>query len=269
MDYAVLGATESCYEKVRACDAVESCYKLYMQNAEIGDGQPLMLLSASDMRAFSDGMRPMRAPEGSCAAISVGEAHALSLDIGDSITVRVADRSITLVIGEILDVSLRCVILDNENFDLHYNMLGVEGKEGVSEAALVGALSAETASELAAVMRTEELWDQKMETLEIYLISGFLLLFLVIVFALIGTLDNLLQSYRARRGEFHLYRLSGMSRAQVRRMKCAEILITVLSGLVPIAVMFPIFLLVTNVALRSYAYEMVLSLRLFFCGMGV
>ena len=263
-DYAVLGATESCYEKVSACDAVERCYKLYMQNAEAKGGSSLMLLSASDMQAFSDGMRPMRAPVGNSAAISLGEAHAQSADIGDRITVCVADQSIELVVGEILDVSLRCVILDNEHFDLHYNMLGVEGKEGVSEAALMGALSAETASELAAVMRTEELWDQKMETLEIYLVSGFLLLFLVIVFALIGTLDNLGQSYRARRGEFHLYCLSGMSRAQVRRMKCAEVLMTVLFSLVLAAAVFPLFLLVTNMALRTYAYEMVLSLKLFF-----
>jgi hypothetical protein len=263
-DYAVLGGTESCYEKVSACEAVESCHKLYMQNAETDGGSPLMILAASDMQAVSKRIRPMRAPKGNYAAVSVGEANAQSLDIGDRITVRVAEQDIVLEVGEILDVSLRCVILDNEYFDLHYNMLGVVGKAGVSEAALMGALSAETASELAAVMRTEELWDQKMETLEIYLASGFLLLFLVIVFALIGTLDNLGQSYRARRGEFHLYRLSGMSRAQVRRMKCAEILMTVLFALVPFGVMFPLFLLLTNTALRSYAYEMILSLKLFF-----
>ena len=61
-----------------------------------------------------------------------------------------------------------------------------------------------------------------------------------------------------------MYRLSGMSRAQARRMKCAEILMTVLFALVPFGVMFPLFLLLTNAALRSYAYEMILSLKLFF-----
>ena len=61
-----------------------------------------------------------------------------------------------------------------------------------------------------------------------------------------------------------LYRLSGMSRAQVRRMKCAEVLITALFGTVLAAVATLAFLLLTNVALRIHAYEIFLSLRFFF-----
>ena len=263
-EYTVLGATENCYQKVSASDAVADCYKIYMQNAASKDGGLINLLGASDMQAFSEAMRPSRAPKGNSAAISIGEAHAYNLKVGDRIEVDRDGQRITLVVDEILDVSARCVIFDNEYFGQHYNMLGVRSKEGVSEAEVFAQLSAVTANELATVMRTETFLEERMETLGVYIISGLVLLSVVIAFALIGTLDNLFQSYRARRGDFLLYRLSGMSRAQVRRMKCAEVLITALFGTVLAAVATLAFLLLTNVALRIHAYEIFLSLRFFF-----
>jgi ABC-type antimicrobial peptide transport system permease subunit len=263
-EYAVLGATESCYQKVCSSELVRDCYKLYMQNATVEGRNSFMLIGVSDMAAISDDIRPQGAPSGNLAAVSQGIAHEYSLEVGDTLSFEVSNQAVTLVVGEILDVGAGCVLLDNESLGLHYNMLAVNGKDGVSEAELFNELSQKTSTELAAMMSMEEVWEQKMEHLNVYLVSGAFLLIIVLVFALIGIINNLGQSYRARRDDFRLYRLSGMSAAGVRRMKCAEILLTIGFSLVLAAAGSALFLATTNYAMRANAYEIIMHIESFF-----
>ena len=143
-------------------------------------------------------------------------------------------------------------------------MLAVEGKQDASAGELWEELSAKTATEMATLMRTEDLWQQRMNAAEIYLGAGRVLLLIIVVLALIGTGNNLVQSYRAREDEFRLYGVSGMSSVQVRNMKCMEILTVVLFGIVLAFLVTLLFLIVTNVALRAHAYETFLNIGHYF-----
>ena len=263
-EYVVLGATENCYQKVKECNTVEDVQRLYMQNGTDEKGKNVLLLSANDQEALSEHLRPQEMPKGNRVAVSRGVARLRSLRVGDTFTVNVSGKNLTLEVGEILKTGVACVMLDAQHFGMHYNMLAVEGKQDASAGELWEELSAKTATEMATLMRTEDLWQQRMNAAEIYLGAGRVLLLIIVVLALIGTGNNLVQSYRAREDEFRLYGVSGMSSVQVRNMKCMEILTVVLFGIVLAFLVTLLFLIVTNVALRAHAYETFLNIGHYF-----
>ena len=84
---------------------------------------------------------------------------------------------------------------------------------------------------------------------------------MIVIFAIVAMLDNLGQSYRARREEFALYRSSGMSAGGVRRMKIFEILIAAGFGVLLGACMAVIGNLITQWGLLSVRYDMFSSLK--------
>lgn len=263
-DYVVLGATEKCYQGVQACDAVQTVRRLYMQNGTDETGASILLLSSNEKQALSEHMRPEKMPKGNRVAISRGEARARSLRVGDRFKVNAGGKDLTLVVDEILDVGMNCVILDAKHFGLHYNLLAVEGKQSASDGALFEQLSAKTATEMATLMRTEDLWREHLSRTEIYLDAGRVILLVISALALIGMADNLGQGYRARREEFRLYRLSGMSAAQVRKMKLTEIFSVIFFGIALALLASIVFLLVTNVALRTHSFETFSNIRHYF-----
>lgn len=260
-EYVVLGATDRCYQKVSECETVQSVHRLYMHNATDEKGEMIILLAADGAETLSEHLRPKNMPQGNRVAISRGEARARGLRVGDTFTVNTSGKSLTVEVGEIMNVSIGCMILDAKHFGLNCNMLAVNGKQDAPAGAVVEELSAKTATEMASLMRTEELWSQRLSAMEIYLYAGRVLLWIVVAIALIGLADNLWQSYRSRKKEFDAYHLSGMSRGQVRYMMGAEILSVLLFGVLLAALAAYLFLMVTNVAMRAHAYELFASIR--------
>ena len=116
---------------------------------------------------------------------------------------------------------------------------------------------------MATIMRIQEFWDKRLGTLEVYVGAGIVLLCIVCVFACIALFDNLGQSYRMRRDEFVLYRLSGMSRGRVALMKSTEIALSLLFGLAMALVGMMIFFPAMNAIFLSFAFDNVLGLKNF------
>ena len=106
---------------------------------------------------------------------------------------------------------------------ISYNVLLSKGKEDVSADQLCQELAAATSAELVGILPAATLLEIKTEAISLYTGVGTVLLAVILVFAVIGLLDNLFESYRERREEFALYLASGMSRQTARRMKAAEI----------------------------------------------
>ena len=262
-EYAVMGATENCYLGVRNAQGVEDCYRVYMQTAETVEGKPLLVLGTDDMQAFAEGQRPEHAPKGNLAAISRGDAKWSHVRVGDTLRLNVGGKSIDVVISQLLDSTVNAVIIDNEHFDLHYNMIFVNPMPQANTASMLSEISENTKNELATVVRMRDFWASRMDALEIYLAAGLVILGVIFAFAVIATADNLGQSYRMRREEFVLYRLSGMSRGQVARMKLYEISIALLFGLLFAAAATAALFVPTCAALRSYGYEEMLGIRYF------
>ncbi len=262
-EYAVMGATENCYLGVRDAQGVKDCYRVYMQTAETVEGKPLLALGTDDTQAFAEGLRPEHAPKGNLAAISRGDAKWSHVRVGDTLRLNVGGKSIDVVISQLLDSTVNAIIIDNEHLNLHYNMIFVNPMPEADDSSMLSEISENTKNELATVVRMQDFWASRLDALNIYLAAGLVILGVIFAFAVIATADNLGQSYRMRREEFMLYRLSGMSRGQVARMKLYEILIALLFGLLFAVAATAVLFAPTCAALRSYGYEEVLGIRYF------
>ena len=175
------------------------------------------------------------------AAIASEIAVRQGLAVGDSFTLTVEGRPIHLRVGKILALEAPLIVFDAPYHGLAYHMLLVTG-DGTDTPLLRERLTVATALEFVDIMPTEELWALRIKSFEIYVSAAILLIGAALVFSVIGLLNTVTQSYRARREDFRLFSLGGMSPTAIRCMKRHELLVTSLFG---VALGLLLFLLTT------------------------
>ena len=226
-DYAVFNATDRCYQKTETFPGADRVSRAYLNQADMG-----MVLSVEDPAFYTEWLNMDRQPKGNEIVVSVGLAHSHDLTIGDVFKLELDGVEREFVVVEITDVCANYLAINCKDIGLSYNMLLVKGKEGVSQAQLLNDLSQATASDLAPIAEADTLLARFIAAINTYADAGKILLVVFIIFSLIGTVDIFYESLRARREEFDLYRLAGMSQRNLRRMKVAELIITLLFGLI-------------------------------------
>ncbi|MBQ9131656.1 MAG: ABC transporter permease [Clostridia bacterium] len=222
-DYAVINATESCYEKVLQCDGAERSTRAFFSKTN--------LISVEDKTVLSGDLRIERLPVGNEAIVTSGYAEMKGLNVGERFCVTYGVGEYEVEVIEIVDFGYNFILFDCAHFGVAYNAVMVKGKADVSDDQLLSEISNRTALELVAIRSVDSLLQEKIGTIWVYFASGMILTGIVLVFALIGTLDSLCMSYRARRDEFAFYSISGMTQESIRHMKCAEILLTFAFGI--------------------------------------
>ena len=229
-DYAVLGATDRCYQSLETLESVDRVSRLYHSREKIGE-VITSVISTDNIDVISDDLGVDRLPTGNEAVISRTHAKMLSLKVGDSLSARISGIEHSLVISDIVVSPTQFVLIDADSLGISYNMLIVDGAEGVSDDLLYEDITFATALELVGITSVSEMLHNTVRTVRIFLRAGIAMLVIALIFVFIGIIDNLAESYRARREEFELYRLAGMSPSDIRRMKLWEILITFGVGL--------------------------------------
>lgn len=258
-DYAVINATERCEAKIEECESVRDSYRVYMDSST-HDGNIVTYVLASDsINAFADDMELSFMTEGNGAIISTGQAKLLGLEIGDSFSIRVAGKDLDLRVADIVKSGIAAIIIDAEHFGIPYNMIMVDKAEGISNDELVSELSEKTASELAIISSVEQLTEEKLRPIYVYVDAANLLMIITVIFVLIGLCDNLYDSYRSRRGEMELYYLAGMSKREIRLMKLAEISITLVIGALVGLICAILLIYSTNIGMYTFGYETLIS----------
>lgn len=225
-DYAVFNATDSCYEKTQTCESAENVYRAYMTQTAWG-----MVVSAEDATAYDEWLKVERLPLGNEIIVSSGIANTYDLKIGETFEIVLTGAKYEFVVSQIAYVSSSYLAINCKDMGIPYNMLLVEGKDDVSKAELLGDLSQTIASELAPIAEVDTLLARFIESVQVYIDSGKILLLVFVVFSLIGMIDISYESLRARREEFELYRLAGMKQRDLQLMKISEFSITILLGI--------------------------------------
>ena len=139
-------------------------------------------------------------------------------------------------------------------------MLLVQGKSDALRSELLSELSEATASELAPIAEVDTIFEQYLDAVDIYIDAVKILLIVLVVFSLIGITDVFYESLRARREEFELYRISGMTRQEVRTMKASELTVTVILGLVIGIFAFIITAFAVNLGMTARGMEFFLGI---------
>lgn len=254
-DYVVLNSAESCYQKLVNLDTVSKASKSFFGSARFEDGRYTPAISIDDTDMLSHLIGISEIPTGNEAVFCVGQARANGLRVGDLAEINIDGLLCEVKVSEITDCGLNVVVFDAEHFGIADNMILITGDEGISKERLMLDISERAALEVAAVMTPDELMEKRLSSVSVYLDTGDVLLTVAVVFAFIGMLDNLVQSYRERRGEFELYKSAGMSGESIRRMKVLEVFLSLAFGILFGALTFVAASFVISRGLLAYGYD--------------
>ena len=259
--HAVLGATERCAQRIEACEEVQALDGAYFSTVALDRNIVSLLVSVQSVDALHSALGIEALPSGREAFVSKSVAESLGLALGDDLRVMINGVETQLVVKNIQSSPLPYVCFDCEGVGLMPNLFLPRFGAGVSEAQGLSAVSGAIADDVAVISSVQELLSEKTKSLNVYLACGDILWVMVLLFSAIGVVDCIYNNYRARREEFGLFAVSGMSRGTLRRMKILEVSGALLFGLVSGFWMALLILPFINQALISYGIE---SLTLFF-----
>lgn len=255
-DYVVLNATVSCEEKIAQCRGIENKARVFF-----GESDKVRMISTDNLAIITEDVAIQQLPQGNQVILASGMAKRMSLKVGDTFTQTIDGKAFDFVVFDVVDSGMAFILFDSEHFGVSYNMMMIKGTNGVPMDGLMQELTDKTALELAAVIPVEELFEDRMQTIYICLRLALMFLTVSSLFACVGMVDNLYESYRARREEFALYAYAGMSGAEIRRMKIWEILLTFTLGFAFGAICFVAMAFASNASFHSFGAEIFISLR--------
>ncbi len=230
-DYAILNVTESCYQSLQSVSSVETINKVYFGNCKLGKYNA-QIISTTSPSALKDFVDVKSLPKGNELIVSKDLAGLAGLAVGDVVEVTIDEKNINLKVSYIANTVLRILVFDCANFGIDYNITTVIGQDGVPTTQLRKTISEAVALELATIVPIDDVLDNKVSIAEAYVINSYFILLIILVFAMVGLFNNLVESYKFRRQEFELYNLAGMKKNSIFKMKLFETLVILSFGLI-------------------------------------
>ena len=229
-EYIVLNATDRCYNEIKNSIHLEKISKVYQSKALYKNGYTTLLISTDNEYAFGKNVKIKELPRGNEAVLSTTDAKLLDINVGEEFSLKIDGCEREFLVKEIVDVGTTVIFFDSDHFNISPNMILLKAKEGANSG-LLKDLTTASATELATIIPAKDLRIDKIESNSSMLKCANLLLHAVIVYALIGIVNNLFESYRARKGELSLYQIAGISKSRVLKMKTYEVLSMFFFGL--------------------------------------
>ena len=259
-EYVVLNANQRCYQNVLEKDSVKDAYQVGVFSFTT-NGKEHLMVSVSDVSALNEKLQIEKLPTGNQMFMSKGRARALGVKPGDEVTFTYGDKEYVLEYAESFSTNVYAIIFDCEHFGLERGVMTVTAEGGVSDDELHADVSAAVALEVSTVINTQDYLKSQLRLGRIYYESSKNLFPALMAFVIIGIVDNLIESYRTRKEEFELYRLAGMSKKQVRRVKITELIYTFGVGILLGAIVSLLLLISLDQVLMVFGYDMVSTLK--------
>jgi len=259
-DLAVVNATETCVENLSEVQSAEGVYSIFYDVCSANGYVYIPIVSTSNIKALSGDLGLDHLPKGNNAVLAKGYADRLGVKAGDELEIALGEKKIIINVEKVSDSMVNLIVFDAFHFGIGYNMLSVDGKDGVSIDQLRKDVSKATALDLVTIMPIEDVFEHRTKSAEIYINFGHFLSPMVFLFAIIGLIDNLVESYRARRNEFELYNLAGMTKREIRKMKFFELVLVFSFAIVVSLIASTIITVVINEGLRTIGYRYIFSI---------
>ncbi|MBQ8545757.1 MAG: hypothetical protein IJ437_02320 [Clostridia bacterium] len=225
-DYLILNATDRCYDEIKKSPHLDSISKIYKSEIKYENGFTTPLLSSNDKSAFGENIKLDTLPKGNEAIASSSDAKMLELKIGDKITVEADGKELELFIVDIMSIGANAIIFDSAHFGLTPNIISVNARVG-EESELLDDITVASAKELATVIPAKNLQKQQIDRNMCLLKCANILLFVAIVFAVIGFANSLYESYMSRKEELFLYSYAGISNVKIFKMILWELVLMI------------------------------------------
>lgn len=259
-DFVIANANERCYDEISLSENARSVTKIYQSRISHENGYLSLLVSASNTEAFGEHIEISELPNGNEAIISTTDAKMLGAKIGDTFKIHLEGEKISLTVKDIIETGTSMILFDCESFGIEPNMILIEAAEGKKEALLNDATLA-AANELATVMSASELRNDKLESSKSVLKCADLMLIAIIIYAFIGMLNNLIDSYRQRKEELMLYRVAGAPKSIITKMVTSELVATIVFGIAVGAICTAVIILSLDKSFSVINFEIIRYLK--------
>ncbi len=233
-DYMVMYAPDTSIEALRNSDKVSSVESLYREQSpmpEVGVRR-YDIYSATDSSLFQGLFHLDELPQKNEAYVFGLFAERIGVEIGETFTIRIGDKTFELVYAKSLPVNTNGIVVNSEYLGLPYNYTIVQAKEGVSDEELYDEMQSILSHEGALVLNVNQINDFFIDSNSYSYYCCLFLLIVVLLFSAIGIMDNIASSYRSRREQFTCYALAGMSKQNLRKMKGTELATTIFCGII-------------------------------------
>ncbi len=252
-EYVIVNGTSRCAERVAMSESVESVGRAYMSMDPLDNDCITNMISVSDLSLLTEELGISALPTGNEAVISDGQAKMLSLNVGDSFTV----EGMELEVIEIINCVISVTVFDCEHFGIDYDLVIPRAKAGISDSELLRQLNLACADDVASIVSTSGLMDARLRVIGTFLRSADLLLPAALAVIAVGIPDTLAESYRKRREELELFRVAGMSRGEVARMKRLELVFSTAFGVLFGGVVFAAVIPAIRQAMLSFGSDII------------
>ncbi len=222
-DYLVLNATEGAVDAVKSTYGVDDVCLLTYDYGKDMDDYNTLLIAASDKKVFLDRLELDALPHGNEVVLCEPYAKKHGIKKGDTVYVRYGEDNIALTVSGFIKLNKFLYIIDAEYWNLSMDTIAVFGADGLEKDSLYGNLAESLLLENAVIAEPSSLFESAVNEFDCYLISIYLMIIFLVVFALAGIIDSIVSSYRSRREEFTCYMLAGMNKKNIGRMKLYEV----------------------------------------------
>ncbi len=230
-DYVVLSGSFGSEEIYRDIEGVQETYRIKFDYGKTSDGHDALLFCSSSGNTFSGNLRLNELPKGSEVVVSKPYATKANVKKGDVISLRYGDVVKDLTVVGYVTVNKDVFVIDAEEWSIPLDTVVVQKTQDCESEKLYEDLVSSLALENAVVCKPNELFAKAVNEFNSYLSGIYLMMIFLAVFAVIGIADSIASAYRSRAEEFVCYRLSGMNKHNVRKMKSREATHLVLTGI--------------------------------------
>lgn len=262
-DFIVLNATERCYNEIKKQDSIKEISRVYNSTASYDNGYLVQMTSTDNLAVLGKGIKIDKLPKGNEAIISKTVSRALGVKKGEKLPIKLEGEMVELYVSDVIQMGTAAIVFDHEHYGLSPNMILLEAKDGRNDE-LLDSVTAISASELSTVISAERLRAEKIESNTSFLKCANFLLFAIEIYAMVGIINNLYESYRARREELSLYHFAGISKSKIAKIVLFEILAILVIGLFLGAIGTIVATLSLDKAFSQFNFDMLSYLRYFF-----
>ena len=253
IDILAYGASDQCKAKLAADPAVtETLQASYATAVRLGGTRAVAFSAQGGTESFiPTELLPKTLPTGNQAALSIGLANLLDLEVGDEFEVDFDGAAHRFVLYEIVPINYNCCYYDADFTGQSHELFGLQLKDA-SDLAACERIFALLDADGAVCIEAEAIFGSVPQTLGGHLELLRYAVIAAILLTLLGVCNLFLQQLRARRHEREILLQCGMTRGAMWAMYLIEALFVLVLALIPALLGGGLFCLLIDRGMRSF-----------------
>ncbi|MCQ2602548.1 MAG: ABC transporter permease, partial [Clostridia bacterium] len=223
-DYLVENLTESGINSLYDSENIDAVYGVFFDTANrVDDDFTYIMISANSVDAIAPHLHFDTMPEGNEVYMCKELALHAGLEMGDTIEVTMRGLQYDFVYAGNIAAGGSRVFFNYVDMGFAPTCYEVIGANGVSAETVKDSIASALVFENATIVPATALTKEAVDVAERYVVCIEFIATFLLIFSLVGIIDNIVSSYRSRRDEFACFMSAGMNNKNIKNLKASEI----------------------------------------------